>query len=211
MYCVFSPVQVHCTPHLDLPVDHIKLKQISCRGGCGGQEMGEQPGSCPAVGMSWQHGRQGQCQLAQQLSQLFFLSQPLTQRGRGWLWTQLLISPGLGRLPAMLCLILGSMEMRGRCCHQKWLWRIDAQGRWTVHIYLLYSFQCFSSPPTWQLNVITKWDINIYSFLPPLSTYELILYLIGTLQFLLDKWVANFSSAFLPSPLYFKPFLTFMH
>lgn len=36
---------------------------------------------------------------------------------------------GLGGLQAMICLILGNMEMRGRCCHQKWLWGIDAQGR----------------------------------------------------------------------------------
>lgn len=97
-------------------------KQIPCRGGAGGQGLGEQPGSCPAAGMPWQCGRQGLCQLAQQLSQLFFSSQPCTQRAGGDCGLSCPSPLGLGGLQARFCLTPGNMEMRGRCCHQKWLW-----------------------------------------------------------------------------------------
>lgn len=57
-YCGFSPVQVHGTPHLLLPADHIKLEQISCSGGAAGRDEGAawlQP-SCWDALAAWQAG-----------------------------------------------------------------------------------------------------------------------------------------------------------
>lgn len=111
----------HCTLHLHCTVDHLMLEADSCRGGAGGQQLGEQPGPGPAVGMPWQHGRQGPCQLAQQLAQLFFSSQTFTQSAGGDCGLSCPSPLGLGGLQTRFCLTLGNMEMR-RCCHRKWLW-----------------------------------------------------------------------------------------
>lgn len=94
----FSPVQIHCTLHLHLTVDHIMLEADFLPSGAGGQEMGQQPGSCPAVGMPWQAGAMP---TGTTVATAFLFISVFRTKGQGLtVDSQLLISPGLGRPPS---------------------------------------------------------------------------------------------------------------
>lgn len=131
MYCGLAPVQIHCTLDLHLPVDHIVLEtdfmqRWSWWAGDGGAAW--LLPSCWNALAAWQAGAMPTGTTI--VTAFLFISAFRTKGGaggdRGHSYSS---APGLGGLQTMFCLIPGNMEMRGRCCHQKWLWGIDALGR----------------------------------------------------------------------------------